>query len=497
MEIRFTSTGMQVIPYSPKKCKPILNSRSIWVPGSHTFNNVTAFVMKDAEGQKRLVTYGCGIDFLKQILPDYEITKMPKEVGEKIEQEFSLNDDIIPSDVQSSAVEAVITNNFTKAFFNIPTGVGKTLMSLYLTSLLKRKAWVMCYRTIVLDQWDSTLENMTSFDTRRCLHVKSSKQLLKMATGDFDFHKYDIYLSTPMLLIKFASTFGLDYLNDVMVNCGIGVKFFDEAHKNVGNICKINALTNVARTYYLSADFGQSGEAKRDLYYKMFGTTPVIRPKQELLQDMRYTNAIVVKYNTHPNILETESVFTGHGFSAYRFMDYTFPQPEFRDALYQTLRSVIKANPNHHYRVLILCNLIRQTDELKELVTEIYQNVCNEIGADMPFITRYHSEVSKEEQEEAKLSGDVIVSTHQSMGVGVDMKMIRYVINLAPVNFIEDNQAAGRARQLPDKEDCFYFMFCDEGFDYVRKRLPERLDYLKGQKVKKIYSIQYSSGVIW
>ena len=78
------------------------------------------------------------------------------------------------------------------------------------------------------------------------------------------------------------------------------------------------------------------------------------------------------------------------------------------------------------------------------------------------------------------------------MGVGVDIKMIRHVIGLSPVNPIEDNQAAGRARALPDGEDCFYYIFQDDGFKYIQSRLPDRIAYLREQKIKKFYSIKYS-----
>ena len=118
---------------------------------------------------------------------------------------------------------------------------------------------------------------------------------------------------------------------------------------------------------------------------------------------------------------------------------------------------------------------------------------CKNVPEDQrPKVVRYHSQMPEDERDDALENGQVIVSTYQSMGVGVDLQMIRYVVALSPVNSIEDNQAAGRARALPDGEDCFYFMFVDDGFSYVKEKLPYRLSYLEKQKVKKIYSIKYS-----
>ena len=54
----------------------------------------------------------------------------------------------------------------------------------------------MCYRTIVLEQWARTITEMTTMDPKKVHIVKTSKELKNMAEGDYDFEKYDLYLST-------------------------------------------------------------------------------------------------------------------------------------------------------------------------------------------------------------------------------------------------------------------------------------------------------------
>jgi hypothetical protein len=489
MEAIYTTTGMQVKPYRPNKLKPIVLSRSIWQKGIHKPIPVTAYVMKDADIGKRLCTYRCHPDWLKQTFPDMVITRLPPNHVEPMGQRFTLNPDVMPNDIQASATDAVIQNNFKTAFFNIPTGAGKTLLAIYLAGLLNCKAWIMCFRTIVLEQWKRSMTEMTTLNTERVLIVNSSTTLMKMAEGDFPFDDYDVYLSTPKLLTGFAERHGLDLLNDAMDHCGIGVKFFDEAHYNVGNICKINALTNVPRTYYLSADFGQPDPAREKLYYKMFSSVPVIKPKEELAKSMQYTIGVVVRYNTHPSFNEIESTFTQFGFNHHKFMEYQLSQDAFYHAYCSVLDTIRSTNDDHRYKVLVLCNLIEHVDYLREWTANYY---VHSMGENAPNVVRFHSKMSLEEREEALRDGEVIVSTYQSMGVGVDLKLIRYVVSLCPVNVIEDNQAAGRARALPGGEDCYYFLFVDDGFEYVKKRLPNRLGYLQQQKIKKMYSIKYS-----
>lgn len=488
MEAIFTTTGMQIKPYRPSRCKPILYARSVWPKGAHKSKPVTAFVMEDPNG-KRLCTYKCHPNWLKEIIPDLVISNMEKNHKEPMGQEYTLNADIIPNSTQMSVTQTILDNNFKTAFFNLPTGIGKTLGSIYLMSILNTKGWLMCYRTIVLEQWRESLEENTTFDTTRALHIRDGKTLLKMAMNDFDFDKYDLYLSTPKILTMFAERQGMDLLNDVFNNAGIGVKFYDEASSNVGNIVKINALTNVERTYYLSADFGQADPAQSKLYHKMFSSTPVIRLNQDVIESMMYTVAILTRYNTHPSFNEVESVFGQYGFSRQRFMEYQLDEDMFYHALASTIDAIHQSDPTSHYKTLILCTLIEHVNFLLSWVTKYYREVLGDTSSK---VVRFHSDMPKEERHAALKEGDVIVSTFQSMGVGVDLKMIRHVIDLVPVNPFEDNQAAGRARALPDGADVFYHMFIDDGFEYVKMRLPDRLTYLQEQKIKHIYSIKYS-----
>ena len=490
MHAVYTTTGMRLYPYKPSKMGMILNARSVWNPGGHIKVPVTAYIMKDPnDSVKNLVTYKCHPKWLQEQIPDIEIEYMKPNHIEKMECEFTLNPDVIPNEIQASAVAAVLDNNFKQAFFNMPTGIGKTLLAAYLTSLIGDKAWAMCYRTIVLQQWKKTMKEMTTFDVERIYVVSATKTLMKMASGDWPFEKYDMYVSTPMLLTKFAQDYGLELLNEVFNNCGIGIKFFDEAHKNVGNICKINGLTNVERTYYLSADFNQSEPTKAKLYYKMFGSTPVIKPKKEKTEDLKYTNGIIVRYNTHPSFNEIESCFQKYGFSSFKYMEYQMQQGEFYRALEAVLDDIRRTPDWRKYKILLLSNLIEHSNVLYEWLKNYFAMYC---GEDCPHVVRYHSELSSEERQDALERGEVISSTYQSMGVGVDIKMIRHVLGLAPVNPIEDNQAAGRARALPDGEDCFYYIFQDDGFRYIQMKLPDRISYLEEQKIKKFYSIKYS-----
>ena len=481
--IIYTKTGLQVRPYRGVRLNPLVNSRSIWDPVRHRYIPVTAYPMKH-EDEKLLATYYVDKTYIHGLIPDYTIEEMEPNMVLPIESDFQLNEDVIPSEIQASAIKLIIDKGFHQAFFNIPTGVGKTLMAIYLSSILRVKSLIMCYNVNVLDQWYATIDTMTTFDTRRCVLLTRSKDLLAVYEGSYPVEMYDIYMCTPGLLTKFVEKNGFDLLNEIVNLMGIGVKYFDEAHRNIANITKINALTNIDRTYYLSADFSQADSRRRELYYKMFQSVPIVKPNGDVLEELKHIIAVVVHYNTEPTLLEQESAYSRYGFNHHSYMEYQIGSKEFFRVLELVLKSIDETNKSHH-KVLILANMIEHVDYIAFKIEKMVKDCGLTVG-------RFHSQIDKKIKKNVLDESDIIVSTYQSMGVGVDVQGIRYVVSLAQVNPIEDNQAAGRARALPTGEDCYYFMLCDDGFEYSKKKLPSRLAYLEQQKkIKKVFSIHY------
>lgn len=481
--IIYTTTGVQVRPYKKEALAPIMKSRSAWDPVRHKYNPITAYSMECGEDKEKVfLTYNCDRTYIQELLPGYIMEELGPNHVEPISESFELNDDIIPTNLQSDAIKVVLENKFAQAFFNIPTGVGKTLMSLYLVSLLQSKTWIMCFSVEVLKQWVKTLREKTTFNLDKILMVSSSSTMRKILSGKIDPSEYDIFMSTPGILTKFAEKEGPDALYDLFDICGIGMKIFDEANRNIANITKINAITSVERTYYLSADFSQSGKTKRTLYYRMFHNIPIIKPSEEKKKEMRHINAVVVHYNSHPTYLEQESAYGKYGFSAHNYMEYQITNPTFWDTFKAVIDTIHEQNAERN-KILILLNMIDHVDATKAWLDEMNLKGC--------VVGRFHSRMPDDEKEETLLNANVIVSTYQSMGVGLDIFGIQYVIAVAPFSPIEDNQAAGRARPLPSGKDCFYFIMCDDGFEYNVSRIRDRLSYLQTQKVKKIYAVYY------
>jgi hypothetical protein len=312
--------------------------------------------------------------------------------------------------------------------------------------------------------------------------IDDGKVLSKIESGEFPAWEFDIFMCTPKLLTTYGKKHGYDKLNVLMTRMGIGLKIFDEAHRNIANIIKINAYTSVKKTLYLSGDFAQSDKRKQDMYYRIFHNVPILKPTEELMNTLKFTVAVVVFYDSKPSELEKASVYSRRGFSFYEYMKYEIQQEMFFNTLWFILDAINKTNTNG-YKILVLVNLIEHVNIVKDRIEEKYREQYT--------VGRYHSQVSESEKDFCTEYATLIVSTYQSFSTGLDVSLIKYVVSCSICTKIDDNQASGRARPLPDGSDAYYFIMSDVGFPYTKKKLGGRLQYLQETKIKAIQQIRY------
>jgi len=484
-KIYVSTTGTVITPYEKGQCKYLENVTSKYNRAFFRRDEITGYYIDDDDSLKEpcFITHLFGTQFLQNLFLQYEIVKLPSKKGKKLGQFFTLNSDITPTDIQYRVINEIITTHKDKHqwFVHLTQGYGKTLLSVYLISHFQVKTLVMCYSVDILNQWIDTFARNTTMDVRRVLLIDDSQILNDIYKKRFPVDAYDIFMCTPGILVGYCKKHGFARLPIILDRMGIGFKIFDEAHRNIANIIKINAFTSIDKTLYLSGDFGQSDKDKQRMYFNMFRSVPVITPPDEVMEDLKYTVAIVVEYNSEPSVKDIASVYTKQGFSFYNYMKYQFTKKIFFDVLDFVLQNIFKTNTG--YRILILVNLINHCDQLYEIVKEKY--------GDNHTVGRFHGDIPQEEKSFAKDRAEIIVATYQSFSTGINTSSIKYVISTSVCTKIDDNQASGRARPMPDGSDAYYFMFCDTGFDYSLKKLKDRLNYLKKVKIKKIQKIKY------
>ena len=485
-KILVSTTGTRILPYQKGQSKLIEYTTSVRNYPRKNRIPVTGFIVPGVCGDE-FITHHHNWDFLQEQFPEYNILKVPETPAEEIKEDFSLNEDIELREVQNQIVNGILEKENAKSWFvYLSQGLGKTLLSVYLIGHFHTKTLIMCYKRSILNQWMITMQKKTTIHPDRILLIGTGELLRQIEFEGYPVEQYDVFLCTPGLLTRYAKEVGYEHLNVLMETMGIGLKIFDEAHRNITNMIKLNAYTSVRHTLYLSGDYAQSNRVKQELFYRMFHDTPVIRPTEELMNSLKYTVAVVVKFNSHPSELEKLSIYTRRGVSFFEYMKYEMRKSSFFHCLKFVIDGIIRTD-TVGYKILILVNMIDHVNLLTEMLDEIYHEKYT--------VCRYHGEMSEEEREHCLQHGTMIVSIYQCFSTGIDMEtfsdgldksLIRYVISGSLCTKIDDNQSGGRARPLPDGSDAFYFMLADFGFDYTKDKLPKRLSYLRETKIKDI-----------
>ncbi len=466
--------GCRIIPYK-KRLSPILEKNtSIYDRVYHKWIEYAGFCLP-YKGEISYATYCRSYSDLKRMLPDYEIKNMPLIKSNKFSKSIQLQNVEAFWEAQTEII-GKIESSLGKEnvwFINLQTGQGKTLLTTYLSTVLGYKTWILCFSDDILVQWGNTYQQKTNIDPTKILRVTGSI-IDKILADKIDPSDYDVFMCTPTLLDRFGNRRS-DYskIADLFNKCGIGLLVYDEAHRNVGNLVKLSAVTNVRYQIYLSADFGQ-GDYEKDLIYKeIFKNVNVLTPSEDLQISMKYTKLIVVNYNTYPNSIEENEPFSRYGYNPELYMKYEFKKGIIKDAIFYTLESILKTEDK--YRILILFTNIVHVNEMYYFIKEKYPNLN---------IGRFYSELDSTEKENAKNNSKIIVATYGSFSTGLDAKDIKYVLSTNQCNKVMDNQSAGRARPLSDGSDAMYFMFVDNGFSYCKRKLKIRLSYLTKTKAK-------------
>lgn len=479
-QIHITNTGTVIVPYKKRQSVSLERMTSMKDFGCKFKRiEVTGFNIDGLFLTHHLPKFLLDNDFPGYVVtyhPPMEAKKFPTDVRMEISEEYSL------SDPQYLIVESILRDTKNSRWFvNCPQGFGKTLISTFIISQFRLNALIMCYSTAILRQWREKIYEYTNIPMERVLSLDSGALITSIIEDAFPIQNYNLFISTPKLITQYANKHGFDKIHKLFTKLGIGIKIYDEAHRDLANIIKIDALSSVANTLYLSGDFAQASKYKSKFFYQMFSGVRVVKPDQETLNDLRYTKAVIVEYNTHPSDLEVISVFGKRGLSIWDYMEYQIRKGTLIKVINWILDHITQLKESDR-RILILTSMIEHCDLLYNLVSDRY----NEYN-----VGKIHGDMSIEHNADVKNNAQIIVSTYNSFSTGMDTHNIKYVISTSVSNRVEDSQASGRARPLSDGEDCMFWMLVDTGFDRVVQKEQERIEYLKNVKVKDVTKISY------
>lgn len=482
-----TKRGIVVWPYEKGLSRVLENTTSSYDHVYHKRNEETGFIVPNFLGKTAFITHEQSQSFLKDQFPRHVIQDVKRNnICSTIP--FTLNSDFKLRSAQEEILSTILnTRNFDDWFVNLQTGQGKTTIGVYLSSVFHYKTLITCYLSDILDQWMTQYRQITNLPLDRLKKFdgsNGSSEIDKFMKGKRNPDDYDVYLCTPGLLSSYGKRNGYDKLSEFFNLIGFGLVIFDEAHSNMGNIVRINATTNVKHTLYLSADFAQSQYKREEKYYRIFGNrTLLVQPSEETKLTMKYTDVIVVEFNTHPTEVDKLSIDNAYGYSSHHYIQYQLKKNLIFNVLDYVLDMILSKDNLSENRVLILLSNIDPVNIVYEKLKTKYK--------DIP-VGRFHSQISSEEKESTLEYGRIIVATYSSFSTGRDLSKIKYVIGTNQSNKIEDNQAGGRARPMEDGSHVKYIMLVDVGFRYCVNKLRTRLSYLKETKMADPVKFKYT-----
>lgn len=482
LSIYRTKNGTIIYPYKKRQCRDLEFSTSLYDKVYHRSNELTGFyVPAYKDNEAAFVTHYLSEDYLISHFPEYTIYKVQETNAPELENDrkFRLWKTINLSEVQGQVSNEVICsmNKYNEWFINLQTGAGKTVLGAHLSGYFGYKTLIVCFMKDILSQWEKTYKEMTNINPLRIMQINSGKFLDEIYFNNMGDPDHDVYLVSPSLITMYLNKNPWERFSEVINQLGIGTIIFDEGHRNMSAMVKINALTNIKYTLYLSADYAQGDYIKEKLYYRIFQKTKIIKPEEEVAKSLKHTKVIVVDYDSQPSVTESTMIYNRYGFSAEYYMDYQLQKGRIFDVVDTIMELIMKAR-KPEWKTLILLEHIDHVDT-------IYNHLMDTIKDPSILIGRYHSKVSDEDRENTLKNANVIVSTYKSFGTGMDINSIKYVVSLSQCNKITANQAAGRSRALPDGSDSIYFLVTDKGFKYCKQKTKTVLEYLSEQKLKE------------
>lgn len=337
---------------------------------------------------------------------------------------------------------------------DLMTGKGKTYCTLAAISLHKSRSAIFCHDEDKIKEWKDDILEHTYVEESDIYIIQGKKSILKMLKPGFKLPK--IYLISHRTLSTYSKT-DAELLTELFVKMRIGIKVFDEAHKEFYSMIKIDLFTNTKRTFYLTASPDRSDHLESAVYKLYFKNVIFYGNADLITSDDIYAIGVFINMDTKPSIVDITNCQTKQGFSAPTYSKQIFSGKP-RDTIINTLKKAFEiAESNVDPRIAIYITSIDAIDTMKLWLIE-------DFGIDESDIGRYHSKVPKAEKERAKNECKYILTTISSLGTGKNIPGLTTIIDTEA--FSSNNtarQLPGRLRNIKGKK-LYYIKLVNTGY---------------------------------
>lgn len=468
---RHTST---IIPYyNIGDCTYLENMLSVW--DSITFANKNLGFIYDEDKKELRIPRSISLDFLEK--------KLNKNiVVDKNHDPFdvaSFRMKTMPrNDLQRNSISFLLgegkfdyTKKASQLSLNLETGDGKTYCTIAAMSILKCKTIIFSHKEDIKEQWLNSLLTMTDIDKDLIFNIdgsKSIKKLLKM-----DKLPYKVFLVNHRTISEYAKKNGNHSITELFNKLRVGLKVYDEAHLSFTNIITVDMYTNTKKTFYITSTFNRS-DYKEDKVFNTCFKNICKFGKETRDSKRKHIIHIAAHFNSKPNLQDQVKCKKFGRFDKNYYVDYQLS----KDYLYRGMIEFINLFKDKDGKLLIIIPKKSSVDLITKLINEDYPDKV---------VIPYHSGIPQEIKDK-KNEADIICSTRESIGTGVDIPGLRFIICTEPYSSqVSADQIPGRLREFAEDKFTFYVELIDTGFDFSKSMHKRRLKHFE----KKCFRITH------
>ena len=357
---------------------------------------------------------------------------------------------------------------YPQLVLNLDTGMGKTYITIAQIAYKGLKSIIIVHSEKIKEQWIETLIDDTNIDPKKICEIKGSPKCIDILKKPKKYNNYSIFVIKHATLRSFGDTYGWWTVHDLFIALNVGIKVYDEVHREFANIVRTDCFTNTKYTYYLTATFGRSDDNEMRIYKRCFQNIPKFEQKKRSdYEGKPHITYMCIFYRSNPSFQQMAMLKTKYGFNRNAYANY---QVEDDEKFFSILGILVrKSVVEQGFKTLLLMSTISGIDRMVEYMKNEHPGIS--VGA-------YHSKVPPEEKERA-IECKLIVTTEKSLGEGADITGLKTVINTESFkSLIITEQIVGRLRKPADGSGCIYIETVDTAFQTLRAQQRTREKFL-------------------
>jgi superfamily II DNA or RNA helicase len=475
--IRVKHTSIIIPDYNIGDDVELERSLSIW--DEVNFKSIDKGFMYKKETRELIVPRGISIKYLEKKFNMLSVVDM--EPDPHLAAVYKLK--VEPrADVQRRGIAFLLgegefsyTKKYSQLSLNFDTGYGKTYTAIATLTILKTRAIIITNQNSLKDQWIKEFLDKTYIGENFLYNIEGRPAITKLLKSDMN---YKVFFVNHQTLNSYAKSNGWDAVGELFKKMKVGVKIFDEAHLQFDNMMRIDFSTNTKRTFYLTANFERSSYKDDKLFSTCFNNV-VQYGIEEKASARKHIKYLAVFFDSKPEGMERLYIKNRFGLDRNRYIEYQLEKKK----LFNVIDFIMEKISTD--KTLVLFSTIEATELYYEHIKRIYPDkIFSLVNSTAPQELRDNVHVA-----------DIIVSTPKSLGVGIDIKGLRFIINTEPYSSkITANQVPGRLRPISATEDSGYIEIVDNGFPIVVQSYKKRLRYIR-EKCSSTKIFDYKDGM--